>query len=125
MFIIFELYITIKKLLNNFNIADYYRDNHFIVSHIKTNEMEINYDNFNDNTFNNIVLKAINSSLAVNDSYGLTKILNLTCIKYDNSKKSISFTSDFLNCFKNTKKAYNYHFNIFCHKFSTSFGILI
>ena len=115
---IYELYIAIKKLLNIFNIADYYRNNHFIVLHIETSKTEINYENFNDNTFNNILLKAINSSLTLNDSYGVRKIIerNLTCFKFDNIKKSISFTNEFLNCFSTTKNFYNYHFNKFCHK---------
>ena len=111
---IYDIYIGFKKLFINFKIADYYNSNHFIILHVKTNQTEIDYDQFNDKALNNILLNSFN------DKSGTQNVSkdNFICIQYDNNEKNLTLTNDFLNCFNSNKNFYNYYFNHFCHELS-------
>ena len=113
---IFDFYILkIKKYLFSFNIADYYKFDHFVIVHIKTNESEINYDSLNDISFNNMIFNAIQNTSKIG-YYELQNSLeaNFTCITFKRQEKSITLTTDFFKCFDTKNNFYNYHFNNFC-----------
>jgi len=108
----YEIYIGIKKFFFNFNIADYYKSNHFVIMHVRTNDIEIDYDKFNDKALNSVLLNALNGTSQIQS---VTES-NFVCIRYDNKEKNLTLTSDFLNCYNTKKNFYNYHFNHFCHQ---------
>jgi len=65
----YDIYIGIKKLFFNFNIADYYKSNHFVIMHVRTNDIEIDYDKFNDKALNSVLLNALNGFESNSERY--------------------------------------------------------
>ena len=112
---LFNLFFKFQNIFLNKSVFDYYRQDDFVILHVKTDNKEINYNAFNDNYVNSIFLNVVNSSTQniANSENFYAK--NLTCIKYNKTNKSLTLTSHFLNCYDSDKNFFNFHFYNFCH----------
>lgn len=118
---IYEVYFNFLKLFD-INASDYYKLNYFVILHLKNDDKEINYDQFNDNTFFlSLVNETSKSLIRINNyfKYNTLNNKNISCATYKikqirallpngNNENIIS------NCYNYKINFYNIHFYNFC-----------